>query len=64
MSPAGSNLDRLQDAGLLNPDDLNDHAKDAIETMSADEVEMLIHLRSKMGAAPKGSELMRPNIIV
>ncbi len=64
MSQANSNIQRLEEAGILKNEHFNDHDKKLIESITVEEVEVLIKLRGKMGESPSGKEHMRPNIIV
>lgn len=64
MSDKKTNVERLADANILNVDHFSDHDKTVIESMSNDEIEVLIKLRKKMGDAPAGKEHMRPNFPV
>ena len=57
-------VERLEEAGILKQQHFNDDDKKHIETMSDDEVDVLIKLRKKMGEAPSGKEHMRPNFPV
>ncbi len=64
MSQAKGNVERLAEAGILKHEHFTDHDRKQIEGMSAEEVDVLIKLRSKMGKAPEGKDHMRPNLIV
>ena len=64
MPETASNIERLEKAGILKQDHFTDQDKKLLESISAEEVDVLIRLRSKMGEAPSGKEHMRPNIIV
>jgi hypothetical protein len=59
-----TNIERLAEAKILNPDHFSDHDRIAIESISAEEVAVLIKLREKLGEAPPGNERMRPNFPV
>jgi hypothetical protein len=59
-----SNVERLEEAGILKSEHFNDHDKKAIESISAEEIEVLVRLRKKLGEAPAGKEHMRPNFPV
>ena len=64
MADRKSNVQRLEEAGILKQEHFSEHDKRAIESISDEEVEVLIRLRQKMGEAPSGREHMRPNIVV
>ncbi len=64
MSTAKTNLERLEEAGILKQEHFSDQDKKHIESISTEEVEVLIKLRKKMGAAPTGKDHMRPNFPV
>jgi hypothetical protein len=62
--PKQTNVERLAEAGILNADHFSEHDRKAIESISPDEVDVLIKLGKKMGPAPAGKEHMRPNFPV
>ena len=64
MSTQKSNIERLAEANILNADHFSDHDKKIIESISPEEMEVLIKLRKKLGEAPAGKEHMRPNFPV
>lgn len=64
MSAAKTNLERLEEAGILKQEHFSDQDRKHIESISTEEVEVLIKLRKKMGAAPAGKDHMRPNFPV
>lgn len=64
MSAAKANLERLEEAGILKQEHFSDQDRKHIESISTEEVEVLIKLRKKMGAAPAGKDHMRPNFPV
>ena len=64
MSDSKTNVERLAEADILKADHFSDDDKKTIESMSPDEIEVLIKLRKKMGQAPAGKEHMRPNFPV
>jgi hypothetical protein len=64
VSDKKTNVERLAEANILNADHFSDHDKKAIESISSEEIDVLIKLRKKMGEAPAGKEHMRPNFPV
>jgi len=64
VSTQKSNIERLAEAHILNADHFSDHDKKTIESISPEEIEVLIKLRKKLGEAPAGKEHMRPNFPV
>jgi hypothetical protein len=64
MSTAKTNLERLEEAGILKQEHFSDQDRKHIESISTEEVEVLVKLRKKMGAAPAGKDHMRPNFPV
>ena len=64
MSTHKSNIDRLAEANILNADHFTEHDSKAIESISPEEIDVLIKLRKKLGEAPAGKEHMRPNFPV
>ena len=64
MSTQKSNIERLAEVNILNADHFSDHDKKIIESISPEEMEVLIKLRKKLGEAPAGKEHMRPNFPV
>jgi len=59
-----SNVVRLATAGVLVAKLLADADKKIIEKLTAAEVAVLIKMRKKRGAAPKGKHHLRPNVFV
>ena len=59
-----SNVERLEEAGILKSAHFNEHDKKAIESISPEEMEVLIRLKKKLGETPEGKEHMRPNFPV
>jgi len=53
-----SPVERLEAAGLCNPDDLSDKDKRALNSLSDEEVEQLMNLHTKLGKAE--SDAARP----
>ena len=64
MTPKQTNVERLSAAGILNADHFSEHDKKTIESITTEEVDVLIKLGKKLGATPAGKELMRPNFPV
>lgn len=64
MAAAKTNVERLAEAGILKQEHFSDQDKKHIESMSSEEVDVLVNLRKKMGAAPTGKDHMRPNFPV
>lgn len=59
-----SNVEVLESAGVLVSEQFTDANKKTVERLSAAEVAVLIKLRKKHGAAPKGKHHLRPNFFV
>jgi DNA-binding HxlR family transcriptional regulator len=59
-----SKLERLEKAGILERKHFSEEEQKLVESITDEEIEVLILLRKKMGAAPEGKEKIRPNIIV
>jgi hypothetical protein len=49
--PKVSNVDRLQQADVGDASKLNDRERELIETLTPDEVDVLIRIRQKLGRA-------------
>ena len=64
MPEQASNIERLEKAGILKTEHFSSHEQKVIESLSPEEVAVLIKLREKTGEAPGGKEHLRPNIIV
>jgi hypothetical protein len=64
VTPKQTNVERLSAAGILNADHFSEHDKKTIESITTEEVDVLIKLGKKLGAAPAGKEHMRPNFPV
>ena len=64
MSTQKSNIERLAEANILNADHFSEHDRKAIESISSEEIDVLVKLRKKLGEAPAGKEHMRPNFPV
>lgn len=59
-----TNVERLEEAGILKQEHFSEHDKKQIESISPEEIDVLIKLRKKLGAAPEGKDHMRPNFPV
>lgn len=64
MANNGGHIERLEQAGILKQEHFGPQDLKVLESLSDEEVDVLIRLRGKMGEAPAGKEHMRPNIIV
>jgi hypothetical protein len=64
VTPKQTNVERLSAAGILNADHFSEQDKKTIESITTEEVDVLIKLGKKLGAAPAGKEHMRPNFPV
>ena len=64
MAATKSKLERLEEAGILERRHFSDAEKKLVDTITDEEIGVLIRLRKKMGAAPEGKEKIRPNIVV
>lgn len=64
MAQNSQNILRLEKAGLLNLEQFSDADRKVLDGMSDEEVDVLIRLKHKLGAAPVGKDHLRPNIIV
>jgi hypothetical protein len=59
-----SNMDRLEEAGVIMSAEYTDGDKKMVEKFSAAEVSALVKMRKKRGAAPAGKHHLRPNVFV
>jgi hypothetical protein len=64
VQPKQTNVERLSAAGILNEDHFSEHDKKTIESITTEEIDVLIKLSKKLGPAPAGKEHMRPNFPV
>jgi len=64
MATEKSKLQRLEEAGILERRHFSDVEMKMLDNITDEEIDVLIRLRKKMGAAPEGKEKIRPNIIV
>lgn len=64
MKNSQSKIERLHEAGVIVADQFSDSDKKVIDSITDEEVDVLIRLRKRMGAVPKGKDHMRPNIPV
>ncbi len=59
-----SNMDKLEEAGVIVSEQFTDGDKKTVEKLSVTEVSALIKMRKKRGAAPEGKHHLRPNLFV
>jgi hypothetical protein len=64
MANSQNKIERLHEAGVIVATKFSDSDKKVLESITDEEVEVLIKLRKKMGQVPEGKEHMRPNIAV
>jgi hypothetical protein len=64
MSDAQSKLQRLQSAGILEQRPFTADEMTMIETITDDEVDVLVRLRERLGAPGSNQQHIRPNIFV
>jgi hypothetical protein len=64
VQPKQTNVERLSAAGILNVEHFSEHDKKVIESITSEEVDVLIKLGKKLGPAPAGREHLRPNFPV
>ncbi len=64
MQPKQTNVERLAAAGILNADHFSEHDRKTIESITPEEVDVLIKLGKKLGPAPAAKAHMRPNFPV
>ena len=64
MSTDKSSFERLHEAGVIAGQKFSEQDKAVVEKITVEEVEVLIKLHKKFGAAAEGKEHMRPNIAV
>jgi hypothetical protein len=64
MMSGQNNVERLHAAGILVAENFSESDKKVIESITPEEIEVLIKLRKKVGAVPAGKEHMRPNMFV
>ncbi|HMH13586.1 MAG TPA: hypothetical protein VK578_10800 [Edaphobacter sp.] len=64
MPPKQTNVELLAAAGILNVDHFSEQDKKTIESITPEEIDVLIKLGKKLGPAPAGKEHMRPNFPV
>jgi hypothetical protein len=56
-----SNLQRLREKGVYTADNITPEEEQLVQSMTAEEVDMLIHLHEKLGGTAEGREEIRPN---
>jgi hypothetical protein len=61
VSNKPSNLERLKEEGVYTAENIDPEEEKLVESMTIDEVEMLISLHGKLGGTAKGREKFRPN---
>jgi len=59
-----TNMQRLEAAGILNAKHFSPADTKVIETITSEEVDVLIRLGKRMGPTAAGAEVMRPNFPV
>jgi hypothetical protein len=64
MSDAQSKLQRLEDAGILDRMSFTPEEQLLVDKITDDEIDILIRLRTKMGATALDKNHIRPNFIV
>lgn len=57
-------LERLHEAGVINVELFSESDKKVIDQITDEEVDVLVKLHKRLGAAPAGKEHLRPNGIV
>lgn len=55
-----SNLERLKDKGVYTADDITPEEEELVQSLTTDEVNMLIHLHEKLGPTARGRDKIRP----
>jgi hypothetical protein len=55
-----SNLRRLRDEGVYTADDITPEEEELVQSLTTDEVNMLIHLHEKLGPTAEGRDKIRP----
>lgn len=61
MKGSAGKIERLHEAGVIVADHFSESDKKVIESITDEEIDVLIRLRKRMGEVPKGKEHMRPN---
>jgi hypothetical protein len=56
-----SNLRRLKEEGVYTADEITPEERQLVQSMTDEEVDMLIHLYKKLGGTAEGREEIRPN---
>lgn len=62
MTSEKNSFERLHDAGVIDGNHFSEADKQILEKITGEEVEVLIRLRKKMGAAPADKPHLRPNM--
>lgn len=64
MADSKSKLDRLEDAGILERRQFSPQEQALVETITDDEIDVLVRLRMKLGPSADDKNHIRPNFIV
>jgi hypothetical protein len=64
MSDAQSKLQRLEQAGILEPRNFTAEELTLVDQINDDEIDVLIRLRQKLGPSAADKNHIRPNFIV
>ena len=64
MSSPKTNIELLEEAGILDPAHFSAEDTKVIESITPEEIEVLIRLRKKLGPAPMAMAAQRPNFPV
>jgi hypothetical protein len=64
VSNPKTNVELLEEAGILESANFSPEDQRLIESITPEEIAVLIKLRKKLGAAPLASANMRPNFPV
>ena len=64
MSDAQSKLQRLQSAGILEQRTFSADEMTMINTITDDEIDVLVRLRERLGSPSSDQQHIRPNIFV
>ena len=59
-----SKLERLEEAGILEKRDFSASELELLETITDEEISVLIQLRKKMGPTAEDKHHIRPNILI
>ena len=64
MPAKKTNVELLTEADILSVEHFSESDIKVIDSITPEEIEVLIRLRKKMGAAPAAKAMMRPNFPV